>query len=92
MPQPDTRVESMGAKIIPGAFIGYHVHAGGLWSGDYLVADLAPSRKDCDVRRSKVKIHRIKEAATNQLGTYVFPVARWRRKRLLNDGDFGAPC
>ena len=51
----------MGAKTIPGVFIGYHVHAGGLWSGDYLVADLAPFRQDCDVVKSKVKIHRIKE-------------------------------
>ncbi len=46
MPQNDTRVESMGAKTIPGVFIGYHVHAGGLWSGDYYVAALAPFRKN----------------------------------------------
>jgi hypothetical protein len=61
MPQNDTRMESMGAKTIVGVFIGYHVHAGGLWSGDYLVADLAPFRQDCDVVKSVVKIHRIKE-------------------------------
>ncbi len=30
-------------------------------SGDYLVADLAPFRKDFNVKRRKVKIHRIKE-------------------------------
>ncbi len=42
MPQNDTKIESMGGKIIPGVFIGYHIHAGGLWSGDYLVADYSP--------------------------------------------------
>ena len=42
MPQPDTRVESAGAKTLPGVFPGYHVHPGGEWSGDYLAADIAP--------------------------------------------------
>ena len=37
-PQPDTKIEAMGAKTLPGIFMGYHVHPGGLWSGDYLVA------------------------------------------------------
>ena len=49
MPQNDTKVESMGAETIPGLFVGYHIHAGGLWSGDYLVADYSPFRRDCDV-------------------------------------------
>ena len=44
MPQPDTRVESIGAKTIPGVFLGYHVHPGGVWSGDYYVADSSVSR------------------------------------------------
>ena len=61
MPQPETRVDSMGAKTIPGVFVGYHIQPGGLWNGDYLVADLAPFREDCDVAKSKVKIHRTKE-------------------------------
>ncbi len=55
----------MGSKTIRGVLIGYHVPAGGLWSGDYLVADLAPFRLDCDVHRSKVKVHRIKEVVNN---------------------------
>ena len=88
MPQPDTKVESMGSKTIRGIFIGYHVPAGGLWSGDYLVADLAPFRKDCDVTRSKVKVHRIKEVVKNHTGKSTFPVARWRRTRELNMVDF----
>ena len=58
----------MGSKTSRGVFIGYHVPAGGLWSGDYPVADLAPFRLDCDVHMSKVKVHRIKEVVKNHLG------------------------
>ncbi len=63
MPQPDTKLDSMGGKqlTMPGIFVGYHTHAGGLWSGDCLVADYAPCKKYCDVGRAKVNIHRVKE-------------------------------
>ncbi len=71
MPQPDTKVASMGAKTIPGIFLGYHVHAGGLWSGDYLVAERDPFRQDCDVARSKVKIYRINEVVIDRSGKFV---------------------
>ncbi len=92
MPQPDTKVESMGSKTIPGVFIGYHVHAGGLWSGDYLVADFAPFRRDCNVAKSKVKIHRIRGIAPNRKGEFIFLVANLRHKRMMALGDdFNAP-
>ena len=47
-----------------------------MWSGDYLVADLAPFRQDCDEAKSKVKIHRIREIVTNHSGKFTFPVDR----------------
>ena len=72
-------------------FIGYHIPAGGLWSGDYLVADLAPFRLDCDLKRSKVKVHRIKEVVKNHTGNFTFPVARWRRRREISMTDFDNP-
>ena len=68
MPQPDIEVVSMGAKTFPGVFLGYHIQPGGLWNGDYLVADLAPFRRDCDVARSKVKAHRVKDIVNITLG------------------------
>ncbi len=42
MPQNDMKLESMRAKTIPGVFVGYYIHPGGLWSGDYLVAEWKP--------------------------------------------------
>ena len=90
MPQPDTKVVSMGAKTIPGVFVGYHIHPGGLWSGDYLVAELAPFRKNYDATRAKVKVHRIREVVTNHTGEFRYPVAEWRMKALLKGEDSGS--
>ena len=90
MPQPYTKVESMGAKTIPGVSVGYHIHPGAMWSGDYLVADLAPLRKNFDVTREEIKIHRIREVVTNHTGKFSYPVAEWRMKNLLKGEDSDA--
>ena len=66
MPQPDTKLDAMGGRTMPGVSVGCHAHLGGIWSGDYLVADYAPFKKDCDVGRAKVKVHRTKEVARNK--------------------------
>ncbi len=55
MPQSDMKLESMGTKTILGVFVRYHVHAGGVWSGDYYVADDAPFKQDYDVLKSQSK-------------------------------------
>ncbi len=91
MPQPDTKLDAMGGRSMPGAFIGYHTHAGGIWSGDYLVADYAPFKKDCDVTPATVRAHRIKEVLRRLSGIFVFPVAERRRERILKYQDFNAP-
>ena len=92
MPQPDVRVASMGPKTIPGIFIGYHANPGWEWSGDYLVAGLDYFRSDPDIVRSKVKIHRIREAVPNPDGNLLFPVAVWRHERLLKADNFDVPA
>ena len=60
MPQNDRKIESFGNKTIQGIFLGYHIQSGGLWNGDYIVADYELFKIDCDVLESKVNIHRIK--------------------------------
>ena len=91
MPQPDTKLDAMGGRTMPGVFVGYHTHAGGIWSGDYLVADYAPFKKDCDVGRAKVKVHPTREVVKNLSGKLIFPVAERRRERALKEGNFGVP-
>ena len=34
MPQPDTKLDAIGGRTMPGVFVGCHTHAGGIWSGD----------------------------------------------------------
>ena len=35
-----SRVHQFGPKVLPGMFLGYALHAGGIWKGDILVADI----------------------------------------------------
>ena len=35
-----TRIHQFGKKVLPGLFLGYALHAGGIWKGDVLIADL----------------------------------------------------
>ena len=45
MTRNDVKLESIGIKTILEHVLCYHVHAGGLWSGDYIVADVTPYKK-----------------------------------------------
>ena len=35
-----SRIHQFGKRVLPGLFLGYALHAGGIWKGDVLVADL----------------------------------------------------
>ena len=35
-----SRLHQFGAKVLPGMFFGYALHAGGIWKGDIMVADI----------------------------------------------------
>ena len=48
------RSTNRSGKTIKGIFVRHHVHSGGIWSGDYLVAEYALFRASCDVIRGKV--------------------------------------
>jgi hypothetical protein len=39
-PKDLDRLQKFGDKTLLGLFVGYHLHAGGHWSGEYLVVDL----------------------------------------------------
>ena len=34
-----SRVHQFGSKVLPGIFLGYALHAGGIWRGDIMLAD-----------------------------------------------------
>ena len=35
-----SRIHQIGAKVLPGIFLGYALNAGGIWKGDIPVADI----------------------------------------------------
>ncbi len=55
MRQDEAKLEPMANETMQGVFIGFHVHAGGVWSGDYYVAEHSPFKQDGEVVNSKVK-------------------------------------
>ena len=54
----------------PGLFLGYRLEPGGLWKGDYLVADLEHIQRGL----RKPSIHQIKRIWKNPEEPYVFPM------------------
>ena len=84
---PTRKLKPWVLKLFLGSLLGCHIHPGGLWSGDYLVAELQPFRRNYDVPRSKAKVHRTKEIILNLSGQFIYPVAKSRRKALLR-GDY----
>ena len=38
--EDQSRLHQFGPKVLPGIFFGYELHAGGIWKGDTLVADI----------------------------------------------------
>ena len=54
----------------PGLFLGYRLEPGGLWKGDYLVADLEHIQRGL----RKPSIHQVKRIWKNPEKPYVFPM------------------
>ncbi len=64
------------------------MNPGGIWSGDYLVAECAPFRSDCNVAQGMVSVHIIIEIVKIVNSVDEFPVAERRRERLLTYDEF----
>ena len=54
----------------PGLFLGYRLEPGGLWNGDYLVADL----EHIQIGLRRPSIHQVKRIWKNPEEPYVFPM------------------
>ncbi len=72
-------------------FVGYHIHPGGHWSGDYLVADYFPFKRDCDVVKSKVQHPSHKQVLNNHTGKFALPSQNDEKERVLKEEDYNAP-
>ena len=85
-----SRLHQFGPKVLSGIFLGYAVHAGGIWKGDLLIADIEEFEQ---MGASELHARRLnaKEVLTPMKGdNFIFPVADgtgknlWRRSTSEN--------
>ena len=82
-----SRIHQFGKKVLPGLFLGYALHAGGIWKGDVLVADLE-ELETMDASEIYSKRLNAKEVIFPfEKGEFIFPIADGRIKPLGGDQD-----
>ena len=70
-----SRLHQFGAKVLPGFFLGYALHVGGIWKGDIMVADIE-ELEEMDASVLHARRLNAKEVLTPQRsGNLTFPVA-----------------
>ena len=82
-----SRMHQVGAKVLPGKFLGYALHAGRHWKGDIKVADIEELEK---MHASEIHATRLnaKEVLTPMKGAnFIFPVAEGTVKISGGDQD-----
>ena len=78
-----SRLHQFGKKVFPGIFFGHALHAGGIWRGDILVADIEELEK---MDASEIHARRLKaqEVITPKNGEhFIFPIAD--RRHVKNE-------
>ena len=70
-----SRLHQFGSKVLPGIFLGYALHAGGIWKGDMVVADIE-ELGEMDASELHARKLNAKEVLTPpRSGNFMFPVA-----------------
>ena len=70
-----SRLHQFGPKVLPGIFLGYLLHAGGIWKGDILVADIE-DLEQMDASEIYAKRLKAKEVLSPMSGEkFIFPIA-----------------
>ena len=79
-----SRLHQFRPQVLPGIFLGYALHAGGIWKGDILVADIE-ELEQMDASEINAKRLNAKEVLAPMGGEKFFPVADGTVK--LSGGD-----
>ena len=70
-----SRLHPFGPKVLPGLFLGYVLHAGRIWKGDIMVADIG-ELEEMDASELHARRLNAKEVLTSMKGdNFIFPVA-----------------
>ena len=75
------RLHDFGSEVLSGVFMGYAQQAGGIWSGDLLVADWEGFERADNVSDITLKRFKAVEVTPVKLADFVFPVAAARLKQ-----------
>ena len=88
-----TKVGKFEPKAIPGVFLGYHLHPGGRWRGEYMVAPLREfNGVPFDQLVGKVSVHRIREVLFDPKKEVEYPVrAHYTEARRQIQGPEAQP-
>ena len=81
-----SRIHQFGKKVLPGFFLGYALHAGGIWKGDVRIADLE-ELETMDASEIYSKRLNAKEVIFPKQGEFIFPIANGRIKTPGGDQD-----
>ena len=81
-----SRIHQFGKKVLPGLFLGYALHAGGIWKGDVLIADLE-ELETVDASEIYSKRLNAKEVIFPKQGEFIFPIADGRIKTPGGDQE-----
>ena len=74
--EDQSRIHQFGKKVLPGLFLGYALHAGGIWKGDVLIADLE-ELETMDASEIYSKRLNAKEVIFPKQGEFIFSNRRW---------------
>ena len=72
-----SRIHQIGKKVLPGLFLGYALHAGGLWKGDVLIADFEELETNGRIGKSTQKDSMRKRWYFQKQGEIYFSNRRW---------------
>ena len=81
-----SRIHQFGKKVLPGLFLGYALHAGRIWKGDVLIANLE-ELETMDASEIYSKRLNAKEVIFPKEGEFIFPIADGRIKTPGGDQE-----
>lgn len=90
MPSRPHKAPAFEPRYRAGLFLSYHFHSGGIWSGDYYVAEYETLRTNPEAEPKSVRVHRIPEVLpVGRLTDLVFPFAEYRMRQRVADIGLG---
>merc|ERR1712078_780423 len=60
------RLPKFGPNAVPGIFLGWHIHPGGRWKGEYLVA-YWPDFQELGIEAKRIAVHTVQEVILDEL-------------------------